>query len=165
MAFPLPPSLSPHSHFNYLQPDGILAMLSQAQRSVTSSWSNRLSQMPSLQNLCRVVSTSFTHQHLHVVNYNRGSASGRGPTGGGQRLGDSRKKRQRWKHAHHWQQLTRAQFPGGRIPAKFGCQPIKFQLYPLTHAHPANYVRVHLRLLGVYKGSRVAHQATRVRVS
>jgi len=67
-------------------------MLSQAQRSVTSSLSNRLSQMPSLQNLCGVVSTSFTHQHLHVVNYNRGSASGRGPTGGDYyRIRDSRK--------------------------------------------------------------------------
>ena len=150
MAFPLPPSLSPHSHFNYLQPDGILAMLSQAQRSVTSSWSNRLSQMPSLQNLCRVVSTSFTHQHLHVVNYNRGSASGRGPTGGDYYgIRDSRKKRQRQKHAHYWQQFTSADFPGSRFPAKLECQPIKLELNPPAHTYPANYLRVQLKCLRV----------------
>jgi len=40
-------------------------------------------------------------------------------------IGDSRKKRQRQKHAHLRQQFTRAEFPGGRFPAKFGCQPIK----------------------------------------
>ena len=43
--------------------------------------------------------------------------------------GDSRKKK-RQKHAQHCQQLTRAQFPGGRFPAKFGCQPIKLEWYP-----------------------------------
>ena len=67
-----------------------------------------------------------------------------------------KKKRQRQKHAHRWQQLTRAQFPGGRIPAKFGFQPIKFEFYPLEHTYPAKYVRVHFRHLGVYKESRVA---------
>ena len=80
-------------------------------------------------------------------------------------IGDSRKKRQRQNHAHHRQQFTRAQFPGGRFPAKFGCQPIKLELYPLAHTYPANYVRVHFRHLGVYKESRVAYQAIRVRVS
>ena len=76
-----------------------------------------------------------------------------------------KKKRQRQKHAHHWQQFTRALFPGGRFPAKFGCQPIKLELYPLAHTYPANYVRVHFRHLGVYKESRVAYRAIRVRVS
>ena len=42
------------------------------------------------------------------------------------------------------------------IPGKFGCQPIKLELHPLAHTYPANYVRVHFRHLGVYKGSRVA---------
>ena len=28
--------------------------------------------------------------------------------------------------------------------AKFGCQPIKLELYLHEHAYPANYVRVHL---------------------
>ena len=97
-----------------------------------------------------------TKQYLHGVNYNRGSASGRGPTGGDQRHWRLKKKRQRQKHAHHQQQFTRAQFPGGRFPAKFGCQPIKLELYPLAHTYPANYVRVHFRHLGVYKESRVA---------
>ena len=66
-------------------------------------------------------------------------------------IGDSRKKRQRQKHAHHQQQFTRAQFPGGQFPAKFGCQPIKLELYILTHAYPANYVRVHFRVSGYIK--------------
>jgi len=67
-------------------------------------------------------------------------------------IGDS-KKRQRQKHAHNWQQFTRAQLLGDRFPAKFGCQPIKLDKYLLVHAYPANYVRVQFRRLGVYKGS------------
>ena len=67
-------------------------------------------------------------------------------------IGDS-KKPQRQKHARNWQQFTRAQFPGGRFPAKFGCQPIKLEQYLLAHAYPANYVRVQFRHLGVYKRS------------
>ena len=78
---------------------------------------------------------------------------------------DTQENRQRQKHAHDWQQLTRAEFPGGRFPAKFGYQPIKSELRPLVHAHPANYVRVHFEYLGVYKASRVAYRAIRVRVS
>ena len=35
--------------------------------------------------------------------------------------------------------------------AKFECQPIKLELYPLEHTYPANYVRVHFRDLGVYR--------------
>jgi len=106
-----------------------------------------------------------TEQHLHGVNYNRGSSSGREPTGGDQRHWRLKKKRQRQNHAHHRQLFTRAQFPGGRFPAKFGSQPIKLELYPLAHTYTANYVRVHFRHLGVYKGSRVAHRAIRVKVS
>jgi len=34
--------------------------------------------------------------------------------------------------------------PGGRFPAKFGCQPIKLELCLHEHTYPANYVRVHL---------------------
>jgi len=41
---------------------------------------------------------------------------------------ETQEKRQRQKHAQHWQLLTRAQFPGSRFPAKFGCQPIKLEL-------------------------------------
>ena len=98
-------------------------------------------------------------QHFHGVNvnYNRGSASGRGPTRGGQRHWRLKKKRQRRKHTHHWQQFTRAQLPGSRFPAKFGYQPIKLERDPFTHTYPANCVRVHFRPLGVYKESRVAH--------
>jgi len=74
-------------------------------------------------------------------------------------------KRQRQNHAHHWQRFTRAQFPGGRFPAKFGCQPIKLELYPHVHTYAANNVRVHLGISGVYKESRVAYSAIQVRVS
>jgi len=55
--------------------------------------------------------------------------------------------------------------PGGQFPEKFGCQPIKLELYLLVHTYTANYVCVHFRQLGVYKESRVAYRATRVRVS
>jgi len=51
------------------------------------------------------------------------------------------------------------------FPANFGYQPIKLELYLLVHTYTANYVRVHSRLLGVYKESRVAYRAIRVRVS
>ena len=47
--------------------------------------------------------------------------------------------------------------PGGRFPAKFGCQPIKLDLYLPVHAYTANNMRVHLRHLGVYKESRVVY--------
>ena len=46
---------------------------------------------------------------------------------------------------------------GNRFPAKFGCQPIKLELDLLARTHPASYVRVHFRRLGVYKGSRVTN--------
>ena len=49
---------------------------------------------------------------------------------------ETQEKRQRRKHADHCQQFTRAQFPADRFPAKFGCQPIKLELYPLAHTHP-----------------------------
>ena len=55
--------------------------------------------------------------------------------------------------------------PGGGFPAKFGCQPMKLELCLLVHTHPAHRVRVHFRLLGVYKGSRVSYRAIWVRVS
>ena len=56
----------------------------------------------------------ITEQYLHGINYNRGSASGRGPTGGGKRHcinQKKNKKRQRQKHADLWLLCTRAQFP------------------------------------------------------
>ena len=55
--------------------------------------------------------------------------------------------------------------PGGRLQAKFGCQPIKLELYLHTHTYTANHVSVHSRHLGVYKESRVPYRAIRVRVS
>ena len=51
-------------------------------------------------------------------------------------IGDSKKKRQRQKHTHHWQKFMRVQIPGGGFPAKFVCQPIKLELYPLATLTP-----------------------------
>ena len=62
-----------------------------------------------------------------------------------------KKKRQRQSHTHHCQQFTRAEFPAGQLPAKFGRRPIKLELYPLVHTYPANYVRVHFRISGYIK--------------
>ena len=52
-----------------------------------------------------------------------------------------------------------------QFPANFGYKPIRLELYLLVHTYTANYVRVHSRLLGVYKESPVAYRAIRVRVS
>ena len=136
-------SFSPFFHFTHLQPERLRKeMESQAQLSLaprrqafkTSIFPSGV--VPGHQPTC-----------LPNSNYNRGSASGNGGDHRHWRL--RKKKRQRQKHAHNWQQFTRAQFPGGRVPAKFGCQPIKLEQYLLAHAYPANYVRVHFRHLGV----------------
>ena len=63
------------------------------------------------------------------------------------------KKRQREKHTHHWLQFTRAQLQ--TVDPRQN-QPIKLELELLTHTYTAKYLRVHLWVLGVYKGSRVA---------
>ena len=141
--FPRPPSLSLHS----------LTSLTFNQRDYEKKWSLKFN--------CHSNRTAFCMESTTT----EGAPVAEGLPEETNGTWDSRKKRQRQKHAHHWQQFTRALFPGGRFPAKFGCQPIKLELYPLAHAYPANYVRVHFRHLGVYKGSRVAHRAIRVRVS
>ena len=121
---------------------------------------NRVSRLEPCQNLSprrkafkilvsRDLASVSTKQHLHGVNYNRGSACSRGRTGEGQR---------------HWRlkkndrdRNTLITGNSLRVPslqaAKFECQPIKLELYPLEHTYPANYVRVHFRDLGVYKES------------
>ena len=158
------PSLyfSPFSRFTHLEPYGLRSL--KLGRTATAPCHNLApgSRKPSKQFPTDggVVSG---HQLTLSYHYNRGSASVRGPIGGDQR--NWRRKRQRQKHTHLWQQFTRAQIPGSRFPAKFGCQPIKLEQYPLAHTHPANYLRVQFRHLGVYKGSPVAHRAIRVRVS
>ena len=121
------------------------------------------SQTPILQNFNTRKAAWCLGTSLRV--YKRGDVSGREPTGGDQRHWRLNTKRQRQKHVHHWQQFTRAFFPGGRFPAKFGYQPIELELYPLAHAYAAKYVRVHLQHSGVYKDSRVAYRVIRVRVS
>ena len=74
-------------------------------------------------------------------------------------IGESRKTAETAAHsslatANAWT------IPGGRHPAKFGCQPIKLELYLHAHTDTANYVRVHSRHLGVYKEGRVTASGT-----
>ena len=143
-------SFSPFSHFNHIPTEGLRTeMVSQAQPS-----QQHRSQTPILQNFntlkrrCAWAPAYVSsEQHLHGVNYNgpEGAPVVEGLPEETNGIGDSR-KRQRQKHVRHWQQFTRAHFPGGRVPAKFGCQPIKLELCPLVHAYSANYMRVHLRI-------------------
>ena len=155
LRFPRPPSLFPHSPTSLTFRNEVKLNFHCQNLAPRRQASTKLfpSAVVSGTSLC-VCRTAF---HGVNVNYNRGSASHRGPTGGGQRHWRLKKKRQRRKHTHHWQQFTRAQLPGSRFPAKFGYQPIKLERDPLTHTYPANYVRVHFRPLRVYKESRVAH--------
>jgi len=139
------PSLS-FSLFTYLQPGGLrteTAQLSQQHRSQTSILQTSI--FPS----GVVPAYVSTEQHLHGV-YNRGGASGRGHTREG--TGDSRKKRQRQSHALHCQQTSRAQFPAGRFPAKFGCQPIKLELYRSRTPIPRNTNACTSGISGYIKG-------------
>ena len=74
-------------------------------------------------------------------------AEGR-PTGG-----PTGEERQGQKHAHHWQRFTHDRFPGGRFLAKFGCQPIRLELYPLVHVFAANYGACTSGISGYIKGA------------
>ena len=100
-----------------------------------------------------------TEQHLPGINCNRGR-----PTGGDQRHWRL-KKNDRDRSTFITGNSLRVHSSRVSIPGKFGYQPIKLELCPLVHTHTANYVGVHLRYLGVYKESRVAYRAIRVRVS
>ena len=65
-------------------------------------------------------------------------------------IGDSRKTTETETHSPQ-ATVYACSFPGGRLPAKFGIQPIKLELYLLLHACTAKYVRVHLRHSGYIK--------------
>ena len=156
LPFPFPPSLSHHSptsltlnQIDYLR---MWSLKFNCQRNILLV----NSQTPSFQNLFSsgislcIYRTTFAWSQLQRQRQWQ-RAYRRRPT-----TFKRKKKRQRWKHAHHRQQFTRAQFPYCRFPAKFGCQPIKLELCLLAHGYPANYVRVHLRHLWVYKDSQAA---------
>jgi len=132
-AFPRPPPHSPHSplHSRSTRRTTKINGVSSSTVTATSLPDAKPSKLLHSQAAC-VWAPAYVSTE-RGVNYKRGNASGGGPTGGDQRHWRLKKKRQRQKHAHHWQQFTRAQFPGGRFPAKFGCQPIKLELYPLAH--------------------------------
>jgi len=99
-------------------------------------------------------------QHLHGVNYNRGS-TGSLP----EDIGDTKKKRQRQKHVQHWQQFTRAQYQAIDSRKK-NWMPTNQISSMSARAHVFRERRARaLQLSGVYKESRVAFRATRVRVS
>jgi len=69
-----------------------------------------------------------TEQHLHGTTTTEEAQVAEGLPEETNGIGNSNQKRQRQNHAHHCQLFTRAQFPGGRFPAKFGFQPIKLKL-------------------------------------
>ena len=156
---------SPFSHFTHLQPDGLL-MDVESQVQLSDLVKSSLTDAKSLQNIFSsgnsllIYRTAFAWSQLQYRKRQWQRAYRSRPP-----ALETQAKRQRQKHAQHWQLLTRAQFPGGRFPAKFGCQPIKLELYPMEHAYSAINVRVHFRHLRVYKESPVAYRAIRVRVS
>ena len=120
--FPRPPSLSPHSPISLTFSQRDYEQESSLELNCHSNIATRRQAFKTSAAVWFVgTSLRSTEQHLQGVNYNRGSASSRRPTRGGQRHWGLKKKRQRHRHAHHWQQLTRARFPGGQFPAKFGC--------------------------------------------
>jgi len=151
-----PPRLSPHSpsSLTFNQRD---YKLTETESQAQSSQQYR-SQTASLQTWLKHPQAAWCLGSMESTNTEGATAAEGYPE-------ETQEKRQRQKHADHWQQFTRAQFPGGQFPAKFWYQPIKLQLHPFTHTYPANYVRVLFRHLGVYKESRVAYRAILVRVS
>ena len=91
------------------------------------------------------------------------SASGRGPTGGGQRHWRLRRKRQRQKHAHHWQKFTRAHFRV--IVSRQIWMPTNQIRVISAHARVSRELGARaLQALQVYKESPLAYPAIRVRV-
>jgi len=151
-AFLLFPSFSSPSSRSHLQPHGLLTeMESQAQT-------------PSLQKL-RIPKRRGSGSSLHV--YRTAFATTEGaPVAEGlyprrqTALKTEEKKMTETEARSPLATAYACTVPGGRIPAKFGFQPIKLELYPLEHTYSAKYVRVHFRPLGVYKESRVAYRAT-----
>ena len=124
-------SPSPFSHSTHLQPDGLQVsssndtarnILLAKPRSQTPSFSQAVwcpGEQPYVSTWSQIQQRERQWQRAYSI-------------------GNSRKKRQRQKHAHHQQQLTRAPSPGGQFPAKFRFQPIKLDLCPLAHTYTAN---------------------------
>ena len=65
-------------------------------------------------------------------------------------------KRERRIHAHGWHQSARAQFPGTRFRPNFRLPRIPTNQIRILLARAELHARADRRLLGVYKGSRVA---------
>ena len=150
LPFPFPPSLSHHSptsltlnQIDYLR---MWSLKFNCQRNILLV----NSQTPSFQNLFSsgislcIYRTAFAWSQLQYRKrqWQRVYRNRPPPL-------ETQEKRQRQKHAQHWQLFTRAQFPGGRFPAKFGCQPIKLELYPLAHTYAAI---LHARALQASRG-------------
>ena len=159
---PFPPSLSfsPFTHFTHLQADRLATeMDSQAQQQPPC-------RVPRLLKRRGV----WAPDRLRVYEQHSESSTTRGaPVSDGlpkeaKSIGDPRKTTETETRTS-WETVDACKFPGSKFPAKFGCQPIKLELYPQAHTYTAYYVRVHFRPLGVYKESRVAYRAIRVRVS
>ena len=182
-------SLSPFSHFSHIPTEGLRTeMVSQAQPS-----QQHRSQTPILQNFntlkrrCAWAPAYVSsEQHLHGVNYNGldgrslvlgrktggsahlqrtgGSASGRGPTGGDQRHWGLKKSTETEARSslatvyacrvYWWSIPGKTWMPTNQIRA----MSVRARVFRELYARA-------LQDLGVYKESRVAHRAIRVRVS
>jgi len=166
----LPSSLAlllflPFFHFTHLQPEGLRKeMESRAQLS-----QQHRSQSPRLQtfNIHKRLAPTYvsTEQHLHGDNYNRGSASGRGPTRGDQRHWRLKKKTTETETCSSLARVYACVIPGWSIPGKIWMSTNQIRV-TATGAHVSRELCARaLSHLGVYKESPVAYRAIRVRVS
>ena len=104
-------------------------------------------------------------QHLHGVNYKRGSASGRGSTRGGQRHWRLKQKTTETETRASLATVYACRFPGWSIPGKIWMPTNQIGAVS-ARAHVSRELRARAHgHLGVYKESRVAYRAIRVRVS
>ena len=126
----------------------------------------------SLQNFsisnCGVVSWAAyatTEQYLHGISYNRGSVSGREPTGGGRRYWRLKKKTTETETHSPPPTVHPCKASGGRVPAKIWIPTNQIRATsPRAHVSREICARALQTSRGI-KESRVAHRAIPVRVS
>ena len=94
-----------------------------------------------------------TEQHLHAIESTttEGAPVAEGLPEKANAIGDTRENDRDRNTLTTGNSLRVHSLSGKNFPAIFGCQPIKLELYPLMHAYPANYLRVHLGISGYIK--------------
>jgi len=165
------PLFLPFSHFTHLSPDRLLLNrngVSSSTVTAASSLSKRCSKTPSLQTV-----------------YPSGVASGHQPTCLPKSIclesttperapvAEDNQTAMETQEKKTTETETRSTLPTAyaytvsrwSIPGKIWMPTNQIRVLSLAHTYPANYLRVHFWHLGVYKESRVAHRAIRVRVS